>query len=650
MRRRMGKASVESTILDLMRSGALLSAFSELGMILDHRIAAARVGEAGNAAYAITLAFCDQAVCLHYPASLCPMVDVMFGALRSEGAEAGHGVVVAEDGDGRFSIARDGEVPVSSLTREEISGFLMEQVIWSLTADIAGMLALHAGAVALNGKAILIPGRSGVGKSSLTAWFADKGFDYLSDEITALAGPPAEIAGLPRAIISKEGATGLIAHMAAFRDTASVSHGGSTTAWAVPSIAKSLYKSACRCSLIIFPRYEAGIDLSLHLATQAQAGLGLMECNVNARNLRDDGFAEITALARTVPAVVLRYGDFSQLDGVLDVLSRLLLDGIQDATAARRFLSLLSGKTAAGPPKVAESPKRFPIPAATPRKAPKKLTIGMATYDDYDGVYFTLQALRMYHPEIAYDVEFLVVDNHPDGPCAEPLKGLENHIANYRYVPLKHRRGTAVRDAVFQEAGGDFVLCIDCHVFIAHRGVRRLLDYFEAHPETPDLLQGPLVSDDLDRLVASHMRPEWRDGFFGTWQHDDRARDPDGAPFEIPMQGLGLFACRRAAWPGFNPAFRGFGGEEGYIHEKFRRAGGRTLCLPFLRWLHRFNRPMGCPYANVWDDRVHNYLVGFREVGLPTDGVVEHFRAFLGHDAAGRLFERVAGGLIEAAA
>ena len=42
-------------------------------------------------------------------------------------------------------------------------------------------------------------------------------------------------------------------------------------------------------------------------------------------------------------------------------------------------------------------------------KATKKLTIGMATYDDYDGVYFTLQAIRLYHPEILHDVEFLVV-------------------------------------------------------------------------------------------------------------------------------------------------------------------------------------------------------------------------------------------------
>ena len=43
----------------------------------------------------------------------------------------------------------------------------------------------------------------------------------------------------------------------------------------------------------------------------------------------------------------------------------------------------------------------------------------MATYDDYDGVYFTLQALRIYHPEIVDEAGFLVIDNHPDGVCSQ---------------------------------------------------------------------------------------------------------------------------------------------------------------------------------------------------------------------------------------
>jgi hypothetical protein len=94
-------------------------------------------------------------------------------------------------------------------------------------------------------------------------------------------------------------------------------------------------------------------------------------------------------------------------------------------------------------------------------------------------------------------------------------------------------------------------------------------------------------------------------------------------------------------WPGFNPLFRGFGGEEGYIHEKFRQAGGRTLCLPFLRWLHRFQRPLGVPYSNRWEDRVRNYLIGRRELGLPRDDIEAHFTELLGAGVANRMISAV---------
>jgi hypothetical protein len=126
---------------------------------------------------------------------------------------------------------------------------------------------------------------------------------------------------------------------------------------------------------------------------------------------------------------------------------------------------------------------------------------------------------------------------------------------------------------------------------------------------------------------------------YGAWATDPRGQDPDGAPFDIPMQGLGVFACRRAAWPGFNPRFRGFGGEEGYIHEKVRQRGGRVLCLPFLRWMHRFNRPLGVPYPNVWEDRFRNYMIGFTELGLPTDGLKREIVAILGEESGRRLIE-----------
>jgi hypothetical protein len=283
-----------------------------------------------------------------------------------------------------------------------------------------------------------------------------------------------------------------------------------------------------------------------------------------------------------------------------------------------------------------------PRPAARPSRSARKLTIGMATYDDYDGVYFTLQSIRLYHPEVLGDVEFIVIDNNPQGPCGRALRALENSIETCRYLPQDGVSGTAVRDWVFQEARTDFVLCVDCHVLIARGALARLLAHFEADPGTSDLLQGPLIYDNLT-LCSTHFAPEWREGMYGTWQTDPAGADPDLPPFEIPMQGLGLFACRRAAWPGFNPRFRGFGGEEGYIHEKFRRRGGRVLCLPFLRWLHRFERPFGAAYPNRWEDRIRNYLIGFGELGWDTAPVVEHFRAFLGEHVWSMVVERLGG-------
>ena len=179
------------------------------------------------------------------------------------------------------------------------------------------------------------------------------------------------------------------------------------------------------------------------------------------------------------------------------------------------------------------------------------------------------------------------------------------------------------------------------HVFVVPGAVKRLLGYFADNPATSDLLQGPLLSDNLTGL-ATHFRPEWSGGMYGIWDNNGLADSPDSAPFEIPMQGMGLFACRRAAWPRFNDAFRGFGGEEGYIHEKFRQAGGRTLCLPFLRWVHRFNRPMGTLTGISWKTRAWNYLIGLRELGLPTDEMEAHFRElFKGAQGGSEIIERL---------
>jgi len=273
------------------------------------------------------------------------------------------------------------------------------------------------------------------------------------------------------------------------------------------------------------------------------------------------------------------------------------------------------------------------FPIATAPRAPKFLTIGMATANDYDGFYFTTQAIRLYHPEILNDVELLVIDNGSELPCSKAIKDLGNWAPeNFRYVPYRTHQGTAVRDLIFREATGEFVLSIDSHVLFEPGSLARLIEYCREHPDSKDLLQGPLLSDSL-AVIGIQFDPVWSGGMYGTWGMDDRGLSPELPPFEIEMQGLGVFCSRRAAWPGFNPRLAGFGGEEGYIHEKIRRAGGRTLCLPFLRWLHRFNRPTGARYRNCWADRIRNYMLISDELGLDATPMIEHFEGHIGKDA-----------------
>jgi hypothetical protein len=530
---------------------------------------------------------------------------------------------------GGYSLRVNDGAAAENLTRGDIIARLVSDVAVEMPLA-AGAIALKAAAVGWNEKAILIVGHERSGKSALAAWLIDKGFAYLADNSVALSAEDERLTGFPGPAAFDPARLSHLAALPTFHDSPSLRAGERMLI--CPGRTWLASEPSGTAGLIIDVSHQEGAALRLDPLTVEAATLRLLEATRRVVIPTDPEYAPIAAVAARTPALKLTYGHFSQLDGMLDFLARVIVETESDPADLAKFLAALPRQAPAA------APKTYPIPAKTERELYPKLTIGMATYDDFDGTYFTLQAIRMYHPEVLDDVEFVVIDNHPDGPCGEPLKHLEQSIPNYRYIPYPDAVGTAAaKERVFREAGGDFVLCMDCHVFLVPGALRRLLDYFDQNPETSDLLQGPILYDDL-KTISTNYEPVWLAGFLGVWGNNPAGADIDAAPFEIAIQGLGLFACRKAAWLGFHRSFRGFGGEEGYIHEKFRRAGHRTLCLPFLRWMHRFARPMGVPFPNTWMDRVRNYLIGFREFDLPTDEMREHFREVVGTEHADELF------------
>jgi len=319
----------------------------------------------------------------------------------------------------------------------------------------------------------------------------------------------------------------------------------------------------------------------------------------------------------------------------------------------------------------------------------------MATYDDFDGVYFTLQDLRIHNKALMPDVELIVIDNKATGKTSQELSKFigdytlgVNHAASHgcfgaRYIPYTARGGTsAPRDQVFRHAKGQFTLCVDSHILLDAGALAKLLDWIKSNPNSKDIISGPIMMDSLTNY-HTHYDNFWRGEMWGIWgrawycpcgvqllsvhpseqgtavfhildmnfsvlntcpvcsrdlptikfagyeqalkQLGWTPADQTDQPFEIPGMGLGLFGMFTDKWPGFNPEARGFGGEELYIHEKVRRAGGRALCLPWLKWGHRFVRVHGIPYTLSRLNKIRNYVLEFQEMGWDIKPIHDHW-------------------------
>lgn len=267
----------------------------------------------------------------------------------------------------------------------------------------------------------------------------------------------------------------------------------------------------------------------------------------------------------------------------------------------------------------------------------------------------------------------LVCDAHLIWPGPQSIsKG--RFAASGTIKPVKPSHSLAHQDSIFQiKPEGYYPGPIDM-----------LNEFFRQNPDTQDLYSGPLLYDTLDNR-ATHFDDYIRGEMVGIWgwawqcpcgmdglrftPHQPQQGMPhrayglfmgfvpvtrcgncekslptdlsesnlrlqgytrlgefyDDPPFEIPGMGLGAFACKRDAWLGFNEHARGFGGEEMYIHEKFRMAGRKAWCLPFLPWNHRFSKVGTIQFqATLWN-KVRNYVLEWNELGKDLAPIYQHF-------------------------
>lgn len=240
-------------------------------------------------------------------------------------------------------------------------------------------------------------------------------------------------------------------------------------------------------------------------------------------------------------------------------------------------------------------------------------TIGMPSYNNFAEVFFTVQALRIYHD--LKDAEILIVDNFGSKILEAWVK--HNGKDKVRYICENKVQGSShAKNKVFEYAKGENVICIDSHILIRPGAL-------DVELEGDNFYQGPLQYASCTKYALC-WEPVWRRHMWGIW--GKAVTELPSEPIEIWGMGAGFFACKRSSWLGFNPDFRGFGGESGYIQEKYRKAGRKVLCHPKMVWMHLFHcEGTKITYPIKLQDRIKNYLIGFRELGLDTAPIYKEF-------------------------
>jgi hypothetical protein len=145
-----------------------------------------------------------------------PAVEIRYGSIAGAGNEP-QGYSLADEGTllrvpdvGRFLIREGREIvvePAEGASERNVRLFLLGSALGALLHQ-RGLLPLHANAIEMDGRAVAFSGHSGAGKSTIAAWFHDRGRRILTDDVCVIGfdagGGAIAYPGIPRLRLWRE--------------------------------------------------------------------------------------------------------------------------------------------------------------------------------------------------------------------------------------------------------------------------------------------------------------------------------------------------------------------------------------------------------------------------------------------------------------
>jgi hypothetical protein len=224
---------------------------------------------------------------------------------------------------GGFVVALNGADAWSARGERELVPTLEYGLTQAAVDDVGGRyVLLHGGAVARNGRALVMPAASGSGKSTLVAGLVAGGFALGSDEVAVLDPETGRLLPFARALCVKEGSRAVLAGRYPALRTAAPRYrlSGEPVWYVLPGDVRWL-EAPAPVGVVVLPRYVAGGRTTLAPIARSAALPRFVEQSFSLGRHGAAGIGLVTAVLRAAECYELTIGGLDEAVALLTTLT-----------------------------------------------------------------------------------------------------------------------------------------------------------------------------------------------------------------------------------------------------------------------------------------------------------------------------------------
>jgi HprK-related kinase A len=188
---------------------------------------------------------------------------------------------------------------------------------WVIARTAHQYLIIHAAVAERGGRALIMPGLPGSGKSTLCTGLVHRGWRLLSDELALIVPATRELVGVPRPISLKNESIAVIRNFApdaVLSDPVDGTAKGTIALARPPGDSMRRAEEPAQAGWIVFPSYEAGAASRLGRRPKAECFIEIAANSINYSVLGELGFTVLADIVDRCQCFDFTYSDLA--DGV----------------------------------------------------------------------------------------------------------------------------------------------------------------------------------------------------------------------------------------------------------------------------------------------------------------------------------------------